>query len=817
MSGKKKVTKKKAKAKNKEKQEDAQSVASELSISSSKTSKTSKSTKVKKSAKKKVAKSVLSDQNIGITLKEMKKGVKGKKPSKISKITLSSLKITDKGLPPAEVPKPIKIPAFPEIDYNTQPPLQSSAKIKEAIEGADANSQILIPEGLYNVQLNITKPLSIIGQGGVVFLSQGKNHTINVDSNGVSLKGIAVIQKYSPAHSAINCKSGSLRIEDCVVMSELTPALIVAGESTATVCSSSITATAAPSVITTESSKCLFDSCDISQSKSTGMIVAGSSSVKITRCSITNNKKCGIICRDAAKMYIEKSAFSSCGVTGIEIGSSSNLTAVVSSSVVNCGFSGISVYGLATTAISDTLVTGCTGPAIYCRGGCGVLLNGNVLSKCGSPALLYLHEGATMDSTNDTFSDATVAGICIFNNSELSITNPTFKSLGRGIVVNDNGILTLNNGKMNDITKTGVSSLGTATILINGLTINKAGETGVSINGTKTFEIHDSTIKNCAQYGIDIASCSDIVVTNCTLSNNKKHGLISTDTSVTVTGGEAKGNEFAAYEFVGCKGTLKETTIAENSIGIICSGKGSASIEKSNITNNKKHGIVAIAKSAITLRGSSLTGNGIFISGKSVAKIRSSQFSKCGTGMSIFGHSSSGDIEGTKFESCKAGIILRDESKATTKETDFTDDKLGIEVGKGCTLTSEKDNFNENNGKASIAVIAEGTATVNKSSFTNPGYCGLFAQGATSVTFGDNVVKHCNVSGIIIKDCSTVEITEAKLEKNTRSGAIVSGSGTISITKTKFKKNGEASILLGNGADPKLEENETEEKATAAL
>jgi hypothetical protein len=590
MSGRVKIIKrKKSRASSKGKNDDMQSVTSELSNSSSKTSKTSKVRRVKKIIKKKSAASVISDQNLQISLTEIKKGRLGKKSSKAAKITLSSLKIMDKRLPPTEVPKPLKIPSFPDIDYNTLPPLQSDAKIRKAIESAAPNSQILIPKGVYKVQLSITKPLSIIGQGGVAFLSKGSGHTISINAKGVSLKGIAIVQRNSCVHSAVSCEGGSIRIESCVLLSDETPALVVTGDSVANVSSSSITSKGAPSIIATESCKCAFETCEVSQAGSTGLIIAGSSSVKVTKCNVANNKKCGIICRDSAKMYVEKSAISDSGLTGIEIGSSSNLTAVVSSSIVNCGLSGISLYGPATTTVSDTVITGCAGPAMDCCGGCSALLNGNAFSKCGEPSLIYLQEGATIESTNDTFSDAKVAGVCVFKNSELTLTNPEFNSLGRGVVVNDNGVLTLNNGKISHIEKTGIMSTGTTTIYINGTTIRKAGETGILINGTKTFEVTDSSIKHCALCGIDATSCTELLLTNCTLSGNKKLGLVATDSPTTVNGGIAEKNKFAAFEFIGCKGSLKETNVVENSIGIICTAKGSASVEKSNVNNNKKH------------------------------------------------------------------------------------------------------------------------------------------------------------------------------------------------------------------------------------
>ena len=187
---KKKTTKGKKTTSNQQVPDDLKSEISEISVKTTKTTKSARSTKSKKSAKKKSAPSVLSeDARLGLV--EIKKGKKGKKSGKMSKLSLSALQITDKKLPPTEVPKALKIPAVTEIDFKKHPALnQPPSDLTKIIESAAANSLLTIPQGVYYVQVKIKKPISIVGQGEVFFISPGNSHIINVHSDSVFIQGV---------------------------------------------------------------------------------------------------------------------------------------------------------------------------------------------------------------------------------------------------------------------------------------------------------------------------------------------------------------------------------------------------------------------------------------------------------------------------------------------------------------------------------------------------------------------------------------------------------------------------------------------------
>ena len=802
---KKKTTKGKKTTSNQQVPDDLKSEISEISVKTTKTTKSARSTKSKKSAKKKSAPSVLSeDARLGLV--EIKKGKKGKKSGKISKLSLSALQITDKKLPPTEVPKALKIPAVTEIDFKKHPALnQPPSDLTKIIESAAANSLLTIPQGVYYVQVKIKKPISIVGQGEVFFISPGNSHIINVHSDSVFIQGVKMIQKYSELHSCIFCEEGKIKITDCLMFAENTPAVIVAGKGVVHCKECSIVSQNAPSVLTTGDANIAIHSCDISMSNNSGVVSTGKSIVKISKSHITHNSVCGIISKEQSKLYCEQSFIGFCDQSGIEIGSTSNLTAVVSCGIEGCKYSGITIYGLATSAVSDTVITNCQGPAILCTGGSGVLSTNNKFSNC-SNSLLFLQENTTVDSQNDSFTGDSCTGCSLKKNADISLTNSSFNNLKNGLLLKDESTTTISNVTFSNIKNNAFYSTGQTTSYISKAKVSDISRTGFLLSNAKKFEIENSTISKTGETAIDCTDCAEVILTNTDLKDNKKAGLVCTNSPTTITNGSASGNHDSGYEFRACKGTLKEVSVSSNKVGIYCINKGSCSIEKSNIHNNKALGIAALMKSAVTLRNSSTDKCGILIKGKSVIKLRNSSISNSKYGLQVIGSHSSADIEETNFNQCsKCAILLDDEAKLTCSSSNFLNNSISIQTKKKSTiaLKSNKYSVTEGQSTAQISLYDAGESTIKKCTFSTPGSVAIFSSKTKSkIELIENTCEQSHVAGAVFVGCQNIEVNSGNYSKNGRAGFILSSPGdkdaVFKISKTKFEKNTEAAILITN-------------------
>lgn len=523
---------------------------------------------------------------------------KGKKTAKTSKSKTSSASKSSKTSSAKSVSshksiQTLKIPPFPEIEYqNYQYSSNEDLDIQQIISDAPANAQILIPSGFYQVQLNLEKPVSLIAQGEAIILSPGKNHTITVNSPGVSIKGFKICQKYSEIHSAIYVHSGSVRISDCHVSAEYAPAVVASLSSVTHIKNSQISSTKAPSIFAFEEAQISVDNSTISESSTSGIVICGSSTAKFTKCVITCHQKSGFICKEQCNLQCEGCTITGCGSNGLEIGSS-GLINLNSCSIEGCDGSGIVVHSSSSVNINQSTISYCKGPAIQALQNCSLFLQGNKYVSCGQPSLIYAQNSASVKSVSDSFF-GTEGGILLLENAKLVVEKSNFDSLICGINSDGKCKATVKSCTFLKTQKSSISAVNGSEINISDSKISSSAEDGIILNGVNKCHISKTTIENCGFSGIDSIGSSDVVLSSLHLLNNRNAGVVCTKSDAEISDCTANGNGIVAFEFRTCKGTLKKCVINENACGIICNEKGSATVEKCKMSGNKQGAILLI-------------------------------------------------------------------------------------------------------------------------------------------------------------------------------------------------------------------------------
>lgn len=812
MSGKKKkvIKKKKTSAKSAvkaEAKEDLKSVKSNNSTDTVKTAKTAKSLD-KKKVKKKIAPSVSS-----LPAKSGKKG-KISKGKSLAKTDLNSIKSTEKKLPPNDSSKSIQIPILPNHEYKHFPVAKSNQlDISKIISGAPENSSITIPAGTYFVQCVINKPLKIVGQGEVQLISPGNDHTLTIRSNSVYLKGLHIYQKFSNVHSSILTESGSVFIEECFVYSEMTPGIISTGDSVTFVNQSKVVSPKAPPIFGLESTQIITELSYISDTANSGVVLCGKASAFMADTVISGIKRSGIVCKDSSKLQIINTMLSDIGQTAIEIGSKGQRSIVKNCVITKCGCNGISIYGDTSVSVVTCHINNCASSAVDCSGTCGVSLRQNKFEKCGAPCILLIADNSSVESTNDTFLASQTSAVGVLGSSELTITDAKISEVNRGFVVNDESSITMTNCKITDTTKSILSSAGKATIHISDSSFEKIGDNGLILDGTASFEMINTTLKNVKNSAILATGTCELTVNKCKFINCDT-GAACNKSPLSAENCETSGSSIVAYEFHGCKGSLKECKIEKNKAGIICHDKASASLEHCTIESSHV-AIQADHKSAVTIRNSTMNENGVIANEKSVVKIRTATFTKCPVALELKG-GTTGDVEGMKCNECKAGIVI-DSGKLSLSSSEFESCELSIEARNGATVSSSSDSVGHGKGQASIVLLGKVEATIKKAKISKPGDIGIFAEGCANLTLDRISVSRADSAGVVSTDVKSFIVTEGKYEKNGRAGIIVSGEGKQEIKDAKGKENGEATVLIGGNASPNIQNVSGDDKVSAPL
>lgn len=94
--------------------------------------------------------------------------------------------------------------------------------LQNAIDNAPANSILKLPAGIYEGNINISKPLSIVAkEDGVVIKGDGDGNVISISASGVKLKNLKIInsgKRRDMLDAAIYAKNiTSMQINNCIV------------------------------------------------------------------------------------------------------------------------------------------------------------------------------------------------------------------------------------------------------------------------------------------------------------------------------------------------------------------------------------------------------------------------------------------------------------------------------------------------------------------------------------------------------------------------------------------------------------------------
>lgn len=726
----------------------------------------------------------------------------------------------DRRITPTSQISTISIPSIGIYEYKQCSVPKSVTNISKIIADSPPGSEIILNSGSFNEDLVIDKPIKIISKGDVSLVSSGRAHTITIQSDNVYIQGIKIIQS-SLSFNSICILSGSLTLSNCTVISLYSDALCAKNQSISHVKGSTCISKTGFCLVASDSCSVLCEKCDFRDSKGSGVLLNNKSQSKFVECTIRTHDQNGLIVIGDAKIDFDKCSVLGCGRNGIEIGILTDHVFFHECNVNGCGNCGFVVYRLSSVSIVDCEISQCGSCAIECRDGCGVLLNGNTFYDCCGAALLLLWTNSSVDSSNDSYSQASGSAIYANDSSEINISHAQIDNICQfGVVCNNHSIVSVSNTTITNIQKSGLVSYGYSQLRVNHCSLSNIFGNGVCFRNSVEASIEHTQIEKCQLFGIEMVSLINSKIEYCTISNNSKCGIVCLDSLINIGFSEFCKNKFSGCELRNSKVICSQSSFNENTLaGISAKGKSNATLQKCVLSKNGFCGINLESEALLLCNEGEILQNGqigVSTTSKSKSDLKHTQINQ-NKKYGVYVCESTSSLANCTISDNQIGILGLVRSNLDIIESTFLNNNQHIDIREETIQTISNSSFTNSTGKCGILSSHLSTTSMDSCTINDSKQYGFISQSSKSAIISNCCFTNGKDIAVLIRNTPSSTIIKNTIENNGSVGLYIDAKTKASISSNSFSSHQIAGVFLEDLAEKSLIDNSFEDSGISSL
>ncbi|EAX99521.1 hypothetical protein TVAG_140200 [Trichomonas vaginalis G3] len=686
--------------------------------------------------------------------------------------------------------------------------------ITAAIQKASPNSTIIVPAGEYFDNVVIDRPIEIIAEGQATIKAALAKDTFTVNDN-CHIKGIQIVPGDSQATSTMKVNSGSVLIEECIMVTQMVPTLLIGPKASNVFIRKSTLQSEAVCGLRVQGSMALeLSESQLVNTTGAGIMLTGNSKLHTFSSVIASCGDAGIVALESSSLYLDSTQISQCAGNGLELDTQGETT-ITQCLISACSYCGINALGATRGKIYNTSIEQCYG-GISASEQYHVTLEGCQISNCSQDGALAAAIGATMELSGCVLQGSSTLGIQC-NASQVTVTGCQLSSLtGAGITIVNGGNMTIDSTSIKDITENAIEVSNNSRLTMSNSSVENTDLIGLFVEGNSSVDVNTCSFSKCG-----VVSCHFIDSTQnsnfekCTFVESNGNGFNIGKASPrftecafhasTFAGVEIKGQS-TSPQFFACQFTGNKV------VGVSVVEGASPYFDGCAFTTNLGSGIT-ISKSACTVSQCALMNNskmGLFAFDGANVQIEKSMFQennnfgiqvqKKGTTVTV------SECEIQKHQN-SGGVILEEGCHLSMVRSSVHDNKApNIEARRDARLEIEGSDISKSVGGNSIMIHEGGSGVINTSFIHDEEESGVLIgnNGNAEVTGCD--ISNCDVAAIYLLQGSDGNIHGNRIHDNKVSGVhIVTGSPKVVDNIIEDQAYG---IYIESGAFPQISGNQ---------
>mmetsp|Transcript_31080 Transcript_31080/g.99732 ORF Transcript_31080/g.99732 Transcript_31080/m.99732 type:complete len:1324 (-) Transcript_31080:143-4114(-) len=447
----------------------------------------------------------------------------------------------------------------------------SFTSITSAVSRAAAGSTIVVDGGLYEEEIVLDRPVSIVCDGNDRVVLQGSHGRplLKCFADNVSISGMAMNQtggdstrRGKETVRAVECFRGSLNLHNCSVWSDRGIAVMVA-----------------------ENGVLVAEGCNLCGSGKCAILATDNGNARCESCEVNRNRMYGVVCQSGGKGVVSKSQVCNNGAVGVLAHRTGAECILTESEISDNGEMGVAV-----------------------QDGAQVNLEKNRVARNRHAGLYADGHGAYASAWKTEFLDNGVRGVGVQGGACVEAVECTMSgNRQEGVFVSGKSSRSLL--QQNEISSNGSKGVGIQSggfVLIKGNQIRKNEEGGVFVCDPETLTtIKDNLLSENRMRGVGVQLGATAEIENNRICNNTAEGVY--------------------VSRPGSRALITKNVIAGNGVkGVGVQYGADASIEDNEIYENKMVGVhVDHAGSRATLRYNNIKGQSVSIAAEEGALVKS--------------------------------------------------------------------------------------------------------------------------------------------------------------------------------------------------
>jgi hypothetical protein len=306
-----------------------------------------------------------------------------------------------------------------------------------------------------------------------------------------------------------------------------------------------------------------------------------------------------------------------------------------------------------------------------------------------------------------------------------------------------------------------------AALTVTGLAVTECDEAGIVASDARAAVFNGVAVERNRRSGVELSGVSGAVFTDARFLANQKVGLVLAKSSATVNGGEFAGNLFSGIHAVESTVVISNVAITDNRRGgVYAAAKSAVTLIKAAFSRNLWSGVFADASSNGRAEDCSFEGNAIGLNSAGKFVVARGVF----TGNTEAGVRSAGAIECTASEwkeEPKVAVLAVAGSNFKAVDAKFESNLAHIEASGGGAVTVEKGTFRGSRGESGVH-IGDGVGTFVECTFVEDKEVAIFSEGEINVA--QSTVTGAGRIGLVFDGKASGKIAESIIEKNGECG-----------------------------------------------
>jgi len=690
------------------------------------------------------------------------------------------------------------------ITYNQN----THGSLQRCIDSLRPHSTLIIPAGIYEENIRITKNLVMKGNGKVKIVGNGLSDTVSFSCKEVIIQNIKFVAKVEQKGGAASFINTVASLTNCKFSKSGVSVCRSEGNSYLSFKNCILKGGALSGLFVSETTKVSLVSCQIINNNRMGIAATGFSVIVGSETTIQGHQESGVYLAENSSINLFGSNISNNGKKGIDIVSRSQ-DILIDSSIIEYHSYGIFLCNQTRATLHKNQIRNNQVHNIYTKSFCRIIMYYNVIQESQQNPLMILEDHTKCYSYSDSFSGTCKVGIAVIKESSFIAKKSKFSGLtGQGIYNIESSITDLHSCTFSGIQQTAINSRTNSSMQIRDCTYSNCASPVIMIKDRVKGFIRRCKFIRCNLHALDIGNgISDFVIKDSDFCN-------SGDSAVKVRG-------LSSPTFVGCR------FFSNNVSGVdIFEPDSCPEFQNCEFYQNKDCGASVMKNSRPIFTGCSFSNNRIGIEAlSSNAIISNSTMSKnlaCGA---LISERSSITFISSKFFGNPLNVqILHPGTIAELKNCSIKDSitHSGVLVTNSSTLNASNCEF-ENNfahhvdvSKGSECTLTECISTkslsgvgfhaherskllMNQCKVSSEKNIGVFISGSEFELNG-SVVRQNEATGILIQDNSSFKIYDSDISANKTNGIEVNGASG-SVKKCTIIGNTNVGILIQKNYD----------------